>query len=145
VGNECQSLAWAATTLKQLELRAPPLSCKVYYVAVAQIIPTVMHRATKAPWTLAQYRSLDRIISSFYRRIFKVKRTFPEAHCGLGMKRFSDDAQRLKWWSTLTSLPHSEDSGFRSPLMLLLGTNHTSYTSQVSPTFVSRFFIILKS
>jgi hypothetical protein len=106
-GDERQSLAWAAsmlsTTLKQLEMRAAPLSCKVY-VAAAQIIPTVMYRATKAPWTLAQYRSLDRIISSFYRRIFKVERTFPEAliymspkDCGLGMKRFSDDAQRLKW------------------------------------------------
>jgi hypothetical protein len=119
--DERQSLAWAAsmlsTTLKQLGMRAPPLSCKVY-VLTAQIIPTVMYRATKAPWTLAQYRSLDRIISSFYRRIFKVERTFPEAliymslkDCGFGMKWFSDDAQRLKWSAIQRLLTSKGDSG----------------------------------
>jgi hypothetical protein len=77
-----------------------------------------MYRATKAPWAVAQYRSLDRIISFFYRKIFKVERTFPEAliymslkDCGLGMKRFSDNAQRLKWSAIQRLLTSKGDSG----------------------------------
>ena len=119
-GDDLPTLRWARdllmTSLKHLELRAAPISCKIY-VATAQIFPAVMYRATKASWTLSQYRSLDKIFSSFYRRIFRLERSFPEAllyastrFAALGLRRFSDEAQKLKWHSIQRLLEAADDT-----------------------------------
>ena len=63
-----------------------------------------MYRAAKASWPLAFYKRLDKLFSAFYRKIFHLPRTFPEAllymdvrYAALGLRRFSDEAQLQKW------------------------------------------------
>ena len=150
-GDDLPTLRWARdllmTSLKHLELRAAPISCKIY-VATAQVFPAVMYRATKASWTLSQYRSLDKIFSSFYRRIFRLERSFPEAllyastkYAALGLRRFSDEAQKLKWHSMQRLLAAEEDTkGAAEAILERAFHAHSRPAASTGPTLLTSLF-----
>jgi hypothetical protein len=76
---------------------------KIDYI-LFKLMPIVLATATCANWTLKQYRTLDLPFSRAYRIIlaFPMKAPdfilyMPQSEMGVGLPRFSDKAQVMKW------------------------------------------------
>jgi len=83
---------------------------KIDYI-LFKIIPIVTATALCSNWTLKQYRELDRPFSAAYRRLLCLPDKFPTSliylpltEMGIGLPRFSDKAQLMKWQSLLRCL-----------------------------------------
>jgi len=89
--------------LSHLLLEAGSPQTKLEFIR-NKILPIARYTAIVANWSLAQYRKLDRPLSSAYRKILALPTTMPTAllylpakYCGIGLARLSDQAQVQKW------------------------------------------------
>ena len=89
--------------LSHLLLEAGSPQTKLEYIR-NKILPIERYTAIVANWSLAQYRKLDRPLSTAYRKILALPTTMPTAllylptkYCGIGLPRLSDQAQVQKW------------------------------------------------
>ena len=89
--------------LSHLIVQAGTPAVKIDYI-LFKLIPQVMATAVCANWSLAQYRALDKPLSQMYRIILGLTPKFPAAllylpksSMGIGLPRFSDKAQIMKW------------------------------------------------
>ena len=96
-------ITYAKSALLAVNLRAANAGCKLA-VMHYQILPKILYKASKGSWPLHAYRRIDRIFSAAYRRALHLPFSFPSAllympkkYHGLGLPRFSDRAQLLKW------------------------------------------------
>ena len=76
-----------------------------------QVIPKVMYTASKACWTMEQYRELDRFVAPILKHIGRHMNSspnsmlfFPKELCGTGVVALSDIAQSRKWGELTASL-----------------------------------------
>ena len=92
------------TTLLEHLLDQPgPVTAKIDYIRF-KILPIVLHTAQCANWSLLQYRNLDIQFNRAYKTILILPTHFPtallylpSAKGGVGLPRFSDRAQVMKW------------------------------------------------
>jgi hypothetical protein len=82
---------------------------KIDYIQF-KLMPIVMSTASCANWTLAQYRALDSPFSRAYRMLLALPAKSPEhilyapkKLMGVGLPRFSDKAQIMKWEALIRS------------------------------------------
>jgi hypothetical protein len=88
---------------KFLLLRHAPPSVKKMVFNLC-ILPCIRYPAGLAPWTLQQYRDLDKIPYQLHKQIYGLRLTFPQALIytpvalgGCGEKPISDSIQLSKW------------------------------------------------
>lgn len=96
---------------------APPEAKKIVYLLC--IKSQIRYPAGLAPWTINQYRKLDKAASSLLRHIYGLRRTFPGSLIyaplemgGCGETRISDTAQIQKW-SYFQSVAHNDHHSTR--------------------------------
>jgi len=96
-------ISYAKSALLAVNLRAANAGCKLAVIQ-HQILPKLLYKASKGSWSLHAYKRIDRIFSAAYRRALHLPFSFPTAllylpkkYHGLGLPRFSDRAQLLKW------------------------------------------------
>ena len=96
--------------LSHLMIQKGSPKVKIDYI-LFKIIPIVIATALCSNWTLKQYRELDRPFSAAYRRLLCLPDKFPTSliylpltEMGIGLPRFSDKAQLMKWQSLLRCL-----------------------------------------
>ena len=98
------------THLSHLLVQPGSPGAKIDYI-LFKLIPIVMNTAICANWTLNQYRELDTPFSKTYKLLLSLPRTFPSAilylprsMMGVGLPRFSDKAQVMKWEALIRCL-----------------------------------------
>ncbi len=81
---------------------APPPVKKMVFTLC--ILPCIRYPAGLAPWTLQQYRNLDKIPYQLLKQVYGLRLTFPQALIyaptalgGCGAKSISDSIQLTKW------------------------------------------------
>jgi hypothetical protein len=81
---------------------APPNIKRLIFILC--ILPCIRYPAGLAPWTLQQYRDLDKIPYQLLKQIYGLRHTFPQALIytpvalgGCGGKSISDSIQLTKW------------------------------------------------
>jgi hypothetical protein len=103
-----------------------------------KIFPIALYTATCSNWTLKKYRELDAPFTSVYRHLLAIPDKAPETmlylpqdECGIGLPRFSDKAQIMKWETFIRCLavkgaPASSVNDFlaRLPQPTLPGEEH---------------------
>ena len=80
---------------------------KIDYI-LFKLMPICLATALCANWTLRHYRQLDKPFSHVYRQLLCLPPTFPgdllyipQSSSGIGLPRFSDKAQLMKWESMM--------------------------------------------
>jgi hypothetical protein len=98
------------THLSHLLVQPGSPGAKIDYI-LFKLIPIVMNTAICANWTLNQYRELDTPFSKTYKLLLSLPRTFPSAilylprsMMAVGLPRFSDKAQVMKWEALIRCL-----------------------------------------
>jgi hypothetical protein len=90
--------------ISHLLVQPGSVTVKIEYISFKIIPPVALATAACASWTLAQYRALDKPFTSAYRKLlaFPAKAPefilyMPQIEMGVGLPRFSDKAQLMKW------------------------------------------------
>jgi hypothetical protein len=98
------------THITHLLVQPGPVEAKISDL-LFKLIPIVMNTALCANWTLKLYRELDIPFSRAYKILLGFPKTFPDAllyiptsSMGVGLPRFSDKAQVMKWQAMLRCL-----------------------------------------
>jgi hypothetical protein len=97
-------------SLSHLLLQVGSPKVKIQYIRF-KIIPIAVATAQCSSWTLQQYRALDKPFSRAYRTLLALHPKCPETvlylpstDMGVGLPRFSDKAQLMKWQALLRCL-----------------------------------------
>jgi hypothetical protein len=120
----------------------PPVKHMVYTLC---ILPCIRYPAGLAPWTLQQYRDLDKIPYQLFKQIYGLRLTFPLsliytpiALGGCGAKSISDSIQLTKWKYLHSSIHLGGLAQATADALITRGsttprqqTTHTCYTDSL--------------